>query len=187
MLSKFRVLPALKFSPCTPRFTQILPCSQHSPHPCLQISVYRPISPVQHCALYKKKHYVSMYKLLLGSLHASVRFLNTVCLLTVFGVCDCPYPSFFCRVLPLLHRSIHFVYIFFFIFSNRSFWSFATSLSFLDWAEAGTFAVQCRSCAILQITEYLVPAEIERVERSLVHCINLRDFLSLSVPLGMWV
>ena len=62
MLSKFGVLPAIKviysatqaslaFS-ASPMFCHLF--TAHSPHPYLQISFYRPISPVQHRALYKK-------------------------------------------------------------------------------------------------------------------------------------
>lgn len=66
-------------SPCTLRFTQIL-LSVHSTFPTLLLAniFHQSKSPVQHCALYKKNHYVAMYKLLLGSIHASVRFLNPV-------------------------------------------------------------------------------------------------------------
>ena len=62
ILSKFGVLPAVKViysatqtrpaPSASPRFCYLF--TAHSPHPYLQISFYRPISPVQHRALYKK-------------------------------------------------------------------------------------------------------------------------------------
>src|SRR5260370_712218 len=62
MLSKFGVLSAIKdmYSAthprlalsASPRFCYLF--TAHSPHPYLQISFHRPISPVQHRALYKK-------------------------------------------------------------------------------------------------------------------------------------
>ena len=93
MSSKFGVLPTVKVIlsatqarlalSASPRFCYLF--TAHSSHPYLQISFHRPISPVQHRALYKKNHYVAMYKLPLGSIYESVRFLNPVCLLTALA------------------------------------------------------------------------------------------------------
>src|SRR5882762_5499695 len=83
--------------------------------------------------------------------YTSVRFLNPVCLPTPFGVCGCPYigsklSPFFCCVLSLLQSSHTSC-----IFSSRSFRSFTSSLSFLDWAEAEGH-LQC-SAGLAQSTD----------------------------------
>jgi len=95
MLSKFGVLPAVKIILSATRLALHSPlhpdsaiCSQHIPHTPTCKYRYHLYNTAVH---YIKNHYVAMYKLSLGSIHASVRFLNPVCLLTAFGVCGCPY------------------------------------------------------------------------------------------------
>jgi hypothetical protein len=119
MLSKFGVLPAVKVILSATQTRLALSaspiCSQHIPHtPTCKypfIGRYHLYNTVH----YIKNHYVDMYKLPLGSIHASVHFLNPVYLLTAIGVCGCPYIG---SIILLLRSSTpsqfsHFVYIFF--------------------------------------------------------------------------
>ena len=95
MLSKFGVLPFLpsRLYSLQPRLALHSPlhpdsaiCSQHIPHtPTCKypfIGRYHLYNTVHYI---KKNHYVAMYKLPLGSIYESVRFLNPVCLLTALA------------------------------------------------------------------------------------------------------
>lgn len=132
----------------SPRFCYLF--TAHSPHPYLQISFHRPISPVQHRALYKKNHYVAMYKLPSGFiLHLSAFLILFVCSRPLACVavhtlaCSYHQHSFaaFFHSFTVLTLRVYFL---------RSFWSFASSLSLLDWVEAEGH-LQC-SAGLAQFT-----------------------------------
>jgi hypothetical protein len=161
MLSKFEVLPAItvilsatqtRFAlSASPKFRYLF--TAHSPHPYLQISFHWPISPVQHCALYKKiimllctscpwDPYTNLSVFLI--LFVCSRLLACVAVHTL--ACSYHHHSFAASVHSFSSQFSHFVYILFVSF----FRSFASSLSFLDRAEAEGH-LQC-SAGLAQFT-----------------------------------
>jgi hypothetical protein len=145
MLSKFGVLPVVKVIlsatqahlalSASPRFFYLF--TAHSPQPYLQISFHQPISPVQHRALYKKIIMLlcttcpwDPYTHLSAFLILFICSRPLACVAVHTLACSYHHHSF----AAFLHSFTVFTLC---IFSSyRSFRSFATSLSFLDWAEA---------------------------------------------------
>lgn len=159
----------------SPRFCYLF--TAHSPHPYLQISFHRSISPVQHRALYKKSLccYVQVapwdpYTLLSGFLILFVCSRSLACVAVHTLACSSHHHSF----AAFFHSFSSDTSC---IFSSyRSFRSFVSSLSLLDWDEAEGH-LQC-SAGLAQFTNNRVfcpPTRIERVGRSLQYTALLHD------------